>query len=75
LRSYEESCALLDRIVGRCVRDADFARAVLDDPEAALAPYALNEDELDDFRTLRRDHREEAMSGWAQIRLAMNSGR
>jgi hypothetical protein len=68
MRTYEESCALLDQIVGRCVRDAEFAAFVLADPEAALKEYELNEDELDDFRALRDRHRDEAAETWAAIR-------
>ena len=75
MRSYEESCALLDQIVGRCVRDAGFASAVLGDPDGALAEYELNEDELDDFRALRARHRDEAYEGWAAIRDAIEAGR
>jgi hypothetical protein len=74
-RSYVESCALLDEIVGRCVRDAGFGRAVLDDPETALREYNLNEDELDDFRALRSRHRDEAAKGWAVLRAAMRGER
>jgi hypothetical protein len=70
-RSYEESCALLDQIVGRCVRDVEFGSAVLSDPETALLEYDLNEDELDDFRALRARHRDEAAESWAAIRLAI----
>jgi hypothetical protein len=75
MRTYEESCALLDQIVGRCVRDEAFARAVLADPEAALQEYELNEDELDDFRALRDRHREEAAAGWAAIRRGLEQAR
>jgi hypothetical protein len=75
VRSYEESCGLLDRIVGRCVRDGAFASAVLEDPEGALAEYELNDDELDDFRALAARHRDEAAEGWAAIREAIEAGR
>jgi hypothetical protein len=68
MRSYEESCELIDRIVGRCIREADFATFVLADPEAALKEYDLNEDELDDFRALRAEHPKEADAGWKAIR-------
>jgi hypothetical protein len=68
MRTYEESCTLLDGIVGRCVREAPFASAVLDDPAAALKEYELNADELDDFLALRADHREEAEETWRSIR-------
>ena len=71
MRSYEESCELIDRIVGRCVREAQFASFVLSDPEAALKDYDLNEDELDDFRALRAGHQSEAEEGWEAIRERM----
>jgi hypothetical protein len=73
MRSYEESCALLDGIVGRCIREADFAERVLADPEAALREYQLEEHELDDFRELKKDHREEAAEGWRTIRERMTA--
>lgn len=75
MRSYEESCTLLDGIVGRCVRDAAFAASVLDDPISALASYGLNQDELDDFLALKARHRWEAEQGWAAIRAAIEAGR
>jgi hypothetical protein len=75
VRTYEESCALLDRIVGRCVRDEAFGYAVLADPDAALSDYELNEDELDDFRALKARHRDEAAATWAAIRMAMEAVR
>ena len=68
MRTYEESCLLLDRIVGRCIRDEAFAARVLDDPAAALKEYDLNADELEDFTELRADHRQEASDGWKAIR-------
>lgn len=71
MRTYEESCALLDLIVGRCVRDAAFADAVLDEPEVALAEYELNQGELDDFLALKARHRDEAAVTWAAIRNGM----
>jgi hypothetical protein len=71
MRSYDESCALLDRIVGRCVREASFANAVLANPELALKEYELNEDELDDFRTLKARHSDEASQTWSAIREGM----
>jgi hypothetical protein len=70
-RTYEESCELLDEIVGRCVRDADFAEAVLDDPERALRDYLLNPHELEDFVALKTRHRKEAATAWRAIRSAM----
>jgi len=70
-RTYEESCALLDEIVGHCVRERAFAHEVLDDPAAALASYHLHQHELDDFVTLSRDHPKAAAAGWAGIRDAI----
>jgi hypothetical protein len=68
MRTYEESCTLLDGIVGRCVREAEFASRVLDNPEPALKEYDLNGDELDDFLALRASHREGADKAWTSIR-------
>jgi hypothetical protein len=70
-RSYEESCALLDQIVGRCVREPQFSERVLADPGEALREYALTEDELDDFHALRAGHLAEAIEVWAAIRARM----
>lgn len=71
MRTYEESCALLDLIVGRCVRDEEFAKSVLVDPETALKEYELNEDELDDFRALKNRHSDEAAQAWTAFRLGL----
>ena len=71
MRTFEQSCRLLDEIVGRCVRDMAFAASVLDDPESALLEYELEEHELDDFRALRARHRDEAREGWAAIRAGL----
>ena len=71
MRTFEESCACLDEIVGKCVRDAGFAAAVLDKPEVALAAYGLTEDEMDDFRALSKGHREDARQGWANLRATL----
>ena len=71
MRTYEESCALLDSIVGRCIREADFAARVIADPEAALVEYQLDEDELDDFRSLKARHSEEALETWTAIRTGV----
>ncbi len=68
MRTTEESCALIDQISGRCVRDPEFARRVMADPETALIEYDLEPDELEDFVVLRERHREEAMRGWARVR-------
>ena len=73
MRTKEESCALLDQIVGRCVRDVRFATDVLADPEAALKEYELNEDELDDFRALKDRHHHEAAEGWEAIRTGLET--
>jgi hypothetical protein len=70
MRTYEQSCALLDLIVGRCVRDADFADAVLSEPESALAVYCLEDHELADFRALAARHHQEAREGWRALRTA-----
>jgi len=72
-RSYRESCALLDRIVGRCIRDARFADWVLAAPEDALAEYQLTEDEFDDFRALSAGHLAEADEVWRSIRARMTT--
>jgi hypothetical protein len=63
----EESTALIDKIIGRCVREADFAKRVLEDPRTALAEYQLNKPELDDFLALQR-HASEANDGWTKLR-------
>jgi len=73
MRSFEQSCAYLDAIVGRCVRDAEFADAVLNSPELALAEYGLTDDEMDDFRALRNRHREEAREVWTSLRTALGA--
>lgn len=71
VRTFEESCAYLDEIVGRCVRDAAFSDHVLSDPEAALADYGLSVDEMDDFRALRDRHFQETRLAWATLRVAV----
>jgi hypothetical protein len=68
MRTVAESTALIDRIVGRCVRDAAFAEQLLLDPEHALAEYRLTEGELEDFRALRATHAREARAQWAILR-------
>lgn len=73
-RSYDESCVLLDGIVGRCARDAAFAQAVVADPVEALADYQLEEHELDDFRALSASHGDEALEAWAAVRGALPKG-
>jgi hypothetical protein len=68
MRTFDESMALIDRIIGRCHRSASFAEAVLTDPEKALVEYGLQEGELDDFRAIKEKHHEEASRGWAEVR-------
>ncbi|WP_434427084.1 hypothetical protein [Nannocystis pusilla] len=75
MRSFAESCALLDSIVGRCVREPEFAERVLDEPEAALAAYGLARHELDDFLALAGDHKQEAAETWAAIRAGIEARR
>lgn len=70
-RSYEESCALLDGIVGRCVRDRQFAKRVLADPKEALGEYELTADEIEDFQILCARHLSEANKVWTAIRARM----
>lgn len=67
-RSYEQSCKLLDQIVGRCVRDPQFSARVMNDPRAALREFDLTEDELEDFLLLKDGHLEEATQAWNAIR-------
>ena len=71
-RTVEESCVLIDKIVGRCVRDEAFGRQVLDDPEKALAEYNLNEGELEDFQMLAAGHKEYALEHWAHLRKELS---
>jgi hypothetical protein len=68
VRTVAESTKLLDRIVGRCVRDAAFAEWVLADPEAALVQYEVNSGELADFRALKAQQAESAARQWALMR-------
>jgi hypothetical protein len=66
-RTANESVRLIDRLVGRCVREPGFAAAVLANPDVALCEYELSQDELDDFRVLSaRDHGA-TLSGWARL--------
>jgi hypothetical protein len=67
-RSYEQSCKLLDQIVGRCVRDPHFSAQVMADPRAALQAFNLTEDELEDFLILQDGHLAEATQVWSAIR-------
>ena len=73
MRTFDESCVMIDRIIGRCIRDAAFAERVLEQPEAALAEYRLEEHELDDFRALKTRYKQEAAEGWARVRAAMEA--
>lgn len=67
-RSYEESCKLLDQIVGRCIRDPRFSARVLADPRDALREFDLNEDEMEDFLILKDGHLNEAVAVWGAVR-------
>ena len=71
MRTVEQSTVLIDQIVGRCVREADFGSRVLGSPEEALAEYQLNELELDDFRALRAQYPKEAARHWAHLRTGL----
>jgi hypothetical protein len=68
MRTMEESCAMIDRISGRCVREPEFAAQVMADPATALAEYDLEPDELEDFVVLQQRHRDEALRGWTRVR-------
>jgi hypothetical protein len=74
VRTVQESTILIDRIVGRCVREAAFAERVLEDPDRALAEYRLNEAELDDFRALKAKCAGEATASWAALRALLAGG-
>jgi hypothetical protein len=74
-RSYEESCKLLDQIVGRCVRDPQFSALVMADPSAALREFDLTEDELEDFLILKDAHLTEATQVWTAIRAKLETSR
>ena len=66
-RTMEEATRVIDEIVGRCVRDPEYAQRVLDSPEMSLAEYDPCEDILDDFRVLARN-REETLQNWRKVR-------
>lgn len=66
-RTMEEATKVIDEIVGRCVRDPQYAVRVLDHPEETLAEYDPCEGILDDFRALAKT-RDEALSHWLEIR-------
>jgi hypothetical protein len=68
VRTVDDSIALIDTIVGRCVRDHDFARKVMEDPETALAEYRLNSGELDDFIALKAQMGGTALEVWEALR-------
>lgn len=74
-RTVEESTALIDTIVGRCVREAEFGARVLENPEVALAEYQLNEAELDDFRALKAQYADLAAEKWAILRTIYGPAR
>jgi hypothetical protein len=75
VRTVEQSTALIDEIVGRCVRDAAFAERVLADPERALAEYRLTQGELDDFRALRAQRALDARKQWDYLRAIFGGAR
>jgi hypothetical protein len=74
MRTFEQSTRLIDEIVGRCVREPAFGRAVIHDPEQTLAAYALNEAEMKDFLALRAQLGDEALGQWAQLRASLFVG-
>ena len=75
MRTVEESIALIDKIVGRCIREPEFGRAVIDDPETALRDYQLNKEEMGDFLALRVKVGEDAISYWRDMKAAMFADR
>lgn len=72
MRGFEESTALIDQIVGRCVRDPEFARSVIEDPRAALAEYGLNEGEEADFTALSEQVGAAALGIWSDFRATFS---
>jgi hypothetical protein len=70
---FDERLALMDGIVGRCLRESDFGRQVLEDPETALKGYALSEEEMNDFRALAK-HRDSVLRTWAELRAIFWGG-
>lgn len=74
MRDVSESIALIDNIVGRCVRDPEFARAVIADPRAALASYGLNAGEEADFLALSEKLGASALETWAGLRDSLFGG-
>ena len=66
-RSIEEETKLLDEIVGRCVRDPEFGRHALLDPQTALAEYNASDGLVDDFRALAEDA-DDTLRDWLQLR-------
>lgn len=71
MRDTAASVALIDGIVGRCVRDPAFARAVISDPRSALAGYGLDEGEEADFLALREKVGAAALAAWSSLRQAL----
>ncbi|MBI4817205.1 MAG: hypothetical protein HY791_13165 [Deltaproteobacteria bacterium] len=72
MRSIAESTALIDRIIGRCVREPEFAKRVLLDPTATLAEYELTKPELDDFLALQR-YSGDADEVWTRVRTGLRA--
>ena len=71
VRTMEEATMVIDEIVGRCVRDLEYGKRVLDNPEVTLAEYDPCEGILDDFRALAK-HREEALDNWLTLRFIIH---
>lgn len=71
MRDSVASTALIDGIVGRCVRDPEFAQAVISDPRSALAGYGLDEEEEADFLALREKVGTGALTTWSALRQAL----
>lgn len=71
VRTMEEATRVIDEIVGRCVRDLEYGKRVLDSPEVTLAEYDPCEGILDDFRALAK-YREEALSSWQMLQTIVH---
>ncbi len=71
VRTMEEATRVIDEIVGRCVRDTEYGKRVLDNPEVTLAEYDPCEGILDDFRALAR-YREEALESWQTLQAIVH---
>jgi len=70
-RNLDESISLIDALVGRCVREPEFARSVIADPLVALAAYDLTDGEMADFLALKRDVGTGAIRTWNGVREAV----